>query len=150
VNLDVLLGDPNDPTPFITRIEIPSTDWTELSVPWENFQRATWASESGPQTFDPTKVVSYGFGLGSDETQLENTLWIDDIRLSTSVLEATSEVQPTEKAVQMEPTSEIEVPEEPVVVEVEEESGSSLCPFSSATLPLITIFLLRKRRTYWK
>jgi hypothetical protein len=146
INVDVFLGDPGDPTPFITTIELPDTGWTQVVIPWADFERAAWASESGPQTFDPAQVVSYGFGLGSEEAQIENMLWVDGVTLSTSSAEPSSEEETVEDTPQLEPHSEVTDSQESEAEEPERSFPRSLCPSSSTLLPLATVFLLLRRR----
>ncbi|MBN1287429.1 MAG: CIA30 family protein, partial [Anaerolineae bacterium] len=70
-----------DGTPFETYLETPEGDWTEVVIPWDAFERASWADAGGPETFDPARVESLGFGTGNWEQAQKGQIWIDDLQL---------------------------------------------------------------------
>jgi hypothetical protein len=146
LNLDLFAGDPEDPTPFLTSLRIPSTGWTQIVIPWSELERASWASETGLSTFDPTQVIGYGFGFTSEEGQIENTLWIDDIGLFMA-----DEGPPVEEAEVTLPPEEVVVQEPPEEEAPEDVPSRGICSSSVMFLPFIVVVLvLRKRRSVFK
>ncbi|UCF61494.1 MAG: hypothetical protein JSV37_02100 [Anaerolineaceae bacterium] len=143
VNFDLFAGDPNDPTPFLTSLEIPSTGWTQIVVPWSDLERASWASETGLPTFDPAQVIGYGFGFTTEEGQVENTLWIDDIGLFIA-----EEGPPVEEAEPTPPSEEVVAQEPPEEETPEDAPSRGICSSSAMFIPFVVVVLvLRKRRS---
>jgi hypothetical protein len=146
------VGDPNQATaPFEVVLDVPPEafgSWTYVYIPWSNFVRSSWADpNTGPMELDLSQISALDFNFWSGESQVENTVWIDDMYLGETDVNQVSETQPA----QTQPTHE------PVASQPVEESGESeqeqqggflrqLCPLTSV-LPLAVVFFAWRRRT---
>jgi hypothetical protein len=68
-------------TPFETRVHIPGTDWSQVTLRWTDFRKADWANEGGVETFDPVRVTSLSFGVGDWAQAQAGTILIDSLSL---------------------------------------------------------------------
>ncbi|HEX2908977.1 MAG TPA: carbohydrate binding domain-containing protein, partial [Phototrophicaceae bacterium] len=59
----------------------PSTTWATVEIPWEQVQKASWASETDLDEFDPTRVESISFNVGDWDKATEGTIWLDNWQL---------------------------------------------------------------------
>lgn len=67
-------GAPEAAAPFEFGFEV-TTDWNSIFIPWNEFERASWADESGQAALDPARITSIAFSLGEGQ----GNLWVDDI-----------------------------------------------------------------------
>ena len=81
VTFFVASGDPNEPTPFDYFFETGS-GWIHYNVPWSALTKAEWMGDSGLKTFDPERIIGYGFGMEGEGTGGEMVLWVDDFSLT--------------------------------------------------------------------
>ena len=117
------------------------SSWQQVYLPWTELGVASWVEDSG-QVFDPARVVGMEFSVGAGEERLENTIWVDDLRLGQAAS------QPAEVEVQQPEEEDME--EESEAAEVEDGEGiggmmGRLCPVSLA-LPFAVISLALRRR----
>ncbi len=153
VTLMLFSGNPQEPTPFEASFET-TADWSQIGIPWSHFELAEWADASEMSEVDPTRVTGYGFSIGADDADNENTLWIDDVGLATGD-EPVPELyqEPEEESSEEEAVPELidepgEEPEEEA--EAEGEAGGGICPSAAMALPLGVMGVLlagrRKRK----
>jgi hypothetical protein len=150
----VVTGEGERTNPFEAYFDIPqesTTGWEQIYFPWSDFELASWGDTSGPGTIDPSSVVGFGFSMGADSEQIENVVWIDEIRLGAGGVQAQPDDE-QDSQVETGQTSQDEGEmEEEQETEDDEDGGGFLgtnCPLSTVALPLVVFAaaLRRKRR----
>ncbi len=71
-----------DETPFEVYLVTPGLEWTPVTLTWDMFERAPWASPGGAEVFDPARVAGLTVGVGDWESSQQGTIWIDSIQLA--------------------------------------------------------------------
>jgi hypothetical protein len=144
VGLMVFSGDPNAPSPFETFFLTTGETaggWTRLVFLWSDIGQAQWADASNLPELDPTRIISFGLGLGLDEAHREGILWVDDVQLLTDQPET---AEPT-------PLADTTATAEVVVLTGEpssagEKTSGGICPLA-ALLPLgVAVVVIARRR----
>ncbi len=54
-------------------------DWAAVAVPWNSFQRVEWEEDAGAAFNSPDRISGLSFGFGTEEDEIQGTLWIDDL-----------------------------------------------------------------------
>ena len=110
-------------------------DWIPVGIPWESFHRVDWEADAGSPFSKPDQVTGIAFGFGSEETELDGELWIDELGWMDG----------GEAAVEESIDREVSQSEEP---EEDEPSGRSLPCIGSLAMPLSLVgiaFYQRKK-----
>ncbi|NPV87691.1 MAG: hypothetical protein HPY45_16960 [Anaerolineae bacterium] len=141
--LGLQIGTPEGTAPFEFYVELPpesASEWAQVFIPWESFNRAPWADNSGPMQFNAAQVMGYSFNF-SDEAPQEGNFWVDDISLAEGEGEAPA-AQPT---LAPPPAAAEEQPPQPEQEQPQPEGRSRRLPCASAALPLAVVALALRR-----
>jgi hypothetical protein len=146
ITLALFSGDPDSPTPFEARFEVPE-EWTLFVFTWGDLERAGWAGEGGLSELDPARVTSLGFSLGADESRTEGALWLDDLSLAGDESLPPPEVATEPPAPDAPQPTEAPIPAtEPPAADKEGDSGGGgVCPGSALPVGIGALVLVRKR-----
>jgi hypothetical protein len=84
-NVLLYTGSPDNREAYVISAETPGgsdSDWVLVEIPWSDFIRASWESDSGAAFSQTDNVLSFAFGLdGLADASNTGTLWVDDISL---------------------------------------------------------------------
>jgi hypothetical protein len=135
VTLVIFAGDPEEPTPFETDLEL-GVNWEQFVFQWADFEKAEWVGDAGLPAFDPAQIVSYAFYADADDA---GAIWIDDVALITGGEPSTGAPVPTGEPVA--PTEELG----------EDDQHGPICGAAAlpVALPLgvLSVFLVTRRRS---
>jgi hypothetical protein len=77
-------AEPSEAAPFEALLFTPGDEWTQVTIPWTAFTKASWFGDAGVDKFDPANVIWMAFDVGASEQAQQAELWIDNIHLMTS------------------------------------------------------------------
>lgn len=80
----LVAGDESSNAPFEASFSIPGeavSGWQQIVIPFDQFQRASWADPGGPDVFDPAHVLWLGFSLNAYDPGYSGTLYLDDFQI---------------------------------------------------------------------
>ncbi len=67
--------------PFDVELTVTDTEWTLITVRWDDLEKAEWYGDMLADVFDPAQVAWLAFDVGYWELPQVGTFWIDDITL---------------------------------------------------------------------
>ncbi len=129
VTLMIFSGGLDDPVPFevdFMTTEKGSRGWEVVYFSWADFVKSDWYGEGGLAALDPTRIISFAFGLDSMEP-VQGNFWVDGFRVYSG--EAPVVADPPAGG----------VGEESDVQDTQPDGNSSggICPFTTLGLPLV-------------
>ena len=133
VTLILYSGPIDAPTPFETSFEV-ANNWNAITIPWNDFARASWADETGLAELDPARIASIAFSFGAGQ----GNLWVDDISRSSG------ELPPPEPPAPEQPTEAPTIEQQPSAEPTEEPRGG-LCASAPLALLLLVVGFVRER-----
>ncbi len=138
ITLMVFSGVLDDPVPFEVQFTSPETSvggWVLFGFAWEEFIKADWVGEGGIAAIDPTRIISFAFGLDS-ATAVQGNFWVDGFSPYAG--------EPLRETLPQEGQSEIQAPskEEAESQSAEDQAGPGrTCPFSMIFLPMMAVLI---------
>jgi len=126
LHVDLYADDPEGQESYVFALDLTPEmvdDWIPVGIPWESFHRVDWEADAGSPFSKPDQVTGIAFGFGSEESELEGELWIDELGWMGD----------GEAAVEESIDQEVSQSEEP---EEDEPGGRSLPCIGSLAMPL--------------
>jgi hypothetical protein len=136
MHIDLYAGSPDSQESYYCTLETPagSSDWSLITIPWQDFKRVDWEEDAGAAFTKTDQVMGLAFGFPGTGSPLNSgTIWIDDVRL-------VSDAAGSQTGTDQTPGEQAESPEEQPEEEIPsgESGGNSLCGGAFA-LPMAVI-----------
>ncbi len=130
-DVDLYAGNNENRETYVYAVETPPesvNQWVEVSLRWEDFQRASWEENAGSAFNKANQITGLAFGMSAPpEESIAGSIQIDDLTLGSAEAEPPAEQPPAE--------AEAEEPQKPIL------------PCASALLmPLFAAFALRRAK----
>ena len=82
LHVDLYVDGPEGQESYIYELDLEprmEEGWVQVGILWDHFQRVDWEADAGSPFTKPDQVSGLAFGFGTEESEQEGVLWIDDL-----------------------------------------------------------------------